>query len=126
MRIRSSFPVEWLLGINEEAKYLIFARGCGKSMRQLAKAAEEAKRREAEEERKKLIEKYAISREERALQRVIVNQVKKEPTPEEIKRRLKYARNPMEIQQLNRQLAKAYKEQRRKSIDNIAHKKKVV
>lgn len=118
--------MEWLLGINEEAKYLIFARGSGKSMRQLAKAIEEAKRREAEEERKKLIEKYAISREERALQKIIVNQVKKEPTPEEIKRRLKYAKNPMEIQQLNRQLAKAYKEQRRKSIDNITHKKKVV
>lgn len=31
------------------------------------------------------------------------------PSPTEIKRRLKYAKNPMEIKQLNRQLAKAYK-----------------
>ena len=31
------------------------------------------------------------------------------PSPTEIKRRLKYAKNPMEIQQLNRQLTRAYK-----------------
>lgn len=32
------------------------------------------------------------------------------PTPAEIKKQLKHAKNPMQIKQLNRQLAKAYKE----------------
>ena len=33
-------------------------------------------------------------------------------SPVEIKRKLKYTKNPMEIKQLNRQLAQAYKESR--------------
>lgn len=37
------------------------------------------------------------------------------PPPTEIKRRLKYAKNPMEIKQLNRQLAAAYKKYKGKN-----------
>lgn len=115
----------------EEIKYLIFARGSGKNIGQLVKAAEEERQRIAEEERKELIKKYAISEKEREILRGVINQLEEQlpklrdleelkeiprrsQTPEEIKRRLKYAKNPMEIQQLNRQLAKAYKEWGRK------------
>ena len=38
-----------------------------------------------------------------------MEEVKQIPPPVEIKKRLKYAKNPMEIQQLNKQLAASYK-----------------
>lgn len=128
----------------EEKKYiLICARGTGRGLREFEKIAEEMRRRQDEVMQKELMKICFTREKERELLMDVVKTLqgppqrlsdleelkeipKREPTPEEIKRRLKYAKNPMEIQQLNRQLAKAYKEQRRKGIDNITHKTKVV
>lgn len=121
----------------EEVKYLICARGSGKGLREFAKVAEEMKRRQDEAIRMELMKMFQVCDQVCEKERDILREIremiegqpkrlrdleelkeipKREPTPEEIKRRLKYARNPMEIQQLNRQLAKAYKEQRKKKL----------
>lgn len=128
----------------EEKKYiLICARGTGRGLVEFTKIAEEMRRRQDEAMQKELMKICFTREKERELLMDAVKTLqgppqrlsdleelkeipKREPTPEEIKRRLKYAKNPMEIQQLNRQLAKAYKEQRRKGIDNITHKTKMV
>lgn len=111
----------------EEIKYLIFARGSGKGLREYAKIAEELNRQRDEAIKKELLKVHGIEKDHLM---DIINHLReelpkladieklreeprREPTPEEIKRRLKYAKNPMEIRQLNRQLAKAYKQQRR-------------
>lgn len=46
------------------------------------------------------------------------------PTPTEIKRHLKYAKNPMEIRQLNQQLAVAYKKCKGKNAGGKEHGRK--
>lgn len=46
------------------------------------------------------------------------------PSPTEIKRRLKYAKNPMEIKQLNQQLAVAYKKYKGKNAGGKEHGRK--
>ena len=56
----------------------------------------------------------AIQEEQRTLlaitkEMVEQDQLKMTPPPCEIKRRIKYAKNPMEIKALNRQLNKSYK-----------------
>lgn len=116
----------------EEEKHILFcARETGMAMSEFAKVAEEAQRQLDEAIKKELMRIFHTMEKERELLMDVIKIFqgppqrlsnleelkeipKREPTPEEIKRRLKYAKNPMEIQQLNRQLAKAYKEQRRK------------
>lgn len=104
----------------EEEKYiLICARGAEKGPI-FAKVTEEMRRQMDEafqKERERLMEIMKILEEPSQMLsdlEELKEKPKREPTPEEIKRRLKYAKNPMEIQQLNRQLAMTYKEQRRK------------
>lgn len=85
--------------MTEEQENIILAAG-----QQLGHDIEEALRRFAE-----ALEPARESLEELARQMEEMEELAQLPPPVEIKKRLKYAKNPMEIRQLNKQLTASYK-----------------
>ena len=85
--------------MTEEQENMILAAG-----QQLDSDIAEAIRRFAE-----ALEPAKDALAELAKQMEEMEEVAQIPPPVEIKKRLKYAKNPMEIRQLNRQLAASYK-----------------
>ena len=89
--------------MTEEQENMILAAGqqlgrdLSEAIRKLAEAMEPAKDAMAE-----------LAKQMEGMEEMI-------PPPVEIKKRLKYAKNPMEIKQLNRQLAASYKAYGRRS-----------
>ena len=91
--------------MTEEQENMILAAG-----EQLGSDIAEAIRRFAE-----ALEPAKDALAELARQMEEIEEVAQIPPPVEIKKRLKYAKNPMEIKQLNKQLAASYKAYGRRS-----------